>query len=457
VLYARASDVGSRFSDYLASFRQWASDADTIYNNSAAKTGGARHIRFVHDASCTISVTEVVLSTTGDDNFGNTVNELQSLGYKLSNRKYLIFMDAKVLCGVGHIYADDRASSSNYNNGNAGAMFARVDSGCWGGQVAAHEHMHNLGAIQKSAPNPSAAGHCTDEYDVMCYVDGSGVTMGYLCAPKATHEALFDCNNDDYFNTNPAPGTYLSNYWNTANSRFLMTGGTTTTPVVTHDAQLVSVSPPPAVTQGTTATVTVAVKNNGSASESISVAPSESPGGFSQTQAVTVAAGATSTVSFSWATTLSTATGTHTFSATATVAGDSNAENNSGTATTTVQAPVSVSNMSVSGMTFTSAAVSGGYQLSGTISIQSGGAAVSDASVSVEYTDPNGSKVSQTASTNTSGVAGFSRNVTATGTYTLTAMTVTKTGYNYDAAANAVTSKGITIASPTTRRCRSRT
>ncbi|MDQ3548057.1 MAG: S8 family serine peptidase, partial [Chloroflexota bacterium] len=219
---------------------------------------------------------------------------------------------------------------------------------------------------------------------------------------------------------------------------------------ITHDAQVVSVSAPSSVTQGTTATVTVAVKNNGSASELISVALSESPGDFSQTQSVTVGAGASVNVPFTWVTTLSTVTGAHTFTATATVADDSNTANNTGTATTTVATAVSTATMSVTDMTLASAAISGGYQLSSTVTIQSSGAAVSGADVTIEYTDPNGTKTSQTASTNTSGLASFSRNVTATGTYTVTVTTVTQTGASYDASKNAVSQKNVAIQAATT-------
>jgi len=95
-----------------------------------------------------------------------------------------------------------------------------VDTPCW--QYAElHEIFHNLGAVQRDAPHPSAAWHCTDEADVMCYDDDASgpVVMTVVCTPE--QEALLDCGDNDYFNTNPATGNYLATHWNTANSSFL--------------------------------------------------------------------------------------------------------------------------------------------------------------------------------------------------------------------------------------------
>ena len=39
-------------------------------------------------------------------------------------------------------------------------------------EVALHEVSHTLGRVQMSSPNSSGAGHCNDQYDLMCYEDG---------------------------------------------------------------------------------------------------------------------------------------------------------------------------------------------------------------------------------------------------------------------------------------------
>ncbi len=59
----------------------------------------------------------------------------------------------------------------------------------------------------------------------MCYNDGSGEPVTVAC-PSVSHEALLDCNHDDYFTTaRPAPGQYLATHWNTADSVFLSSSG----------------------------------------------------------------------------------------------------------------------------------------------------------------------------------------------------------------------------------------
>lgn len=222
VLYVRASDRADRYNQYVGSFRTWLAEMDLIYQHSAAETGGVRRVRFVHGGDCVPTIGSVTVPTTGDDSFGSTIEALQALGYDRTDRKYLIFMDANLYCGIGTLWLDDSAGQSNANN--SGPDWGRTDSGCWGASVPAHELNHNLGGVQDSAPNSTAhqdsGGHCSDEYDRMCYVDANGVQMYSLC-PDFEHDRLLDCNHDDYFHTNPPVGNYLATHWNTASSRFL--------------------------------------------------------------------------------------------------------------------------------------------------------------------------------------------------------------------------------------------
>ncbi len=217
-VYARAADVPDRYADVVGLIGQWAANADRTFADSAAETGGVRHVRWV-TSGCNLVVERVQLSAAGDDSFSATSTELQALGFNRADRNYLLWVDANVYCGIGGIRADDRPTADNANNNGAG--LARIDSGCWGAAnpVEAHELMHNLGGVQNTAPNTSGGWHCTDEYDRMCYSDGAGVTMSYVCA--STHERLFDCNHDDFFSTSPASGSYLATHWNAASSAFL--------------------------------------------------------------------------------------------------------------------------------------------------------------------------------------------------------------------------------------------
>ncbi|MFN2608557.1 MAG: fibronectin type III domain-containing protein [Acidimicrobiales bacterium] len=254
LLYVHATDVADRSASLAASFQQWATNLDNAYSASAAETGGARHVRFVNDAACNAVVVDVTVSTTGDDDFNNTLNELRSQGFSRSDRKYLAWVDAYKYCGIAQVYYDDSASASNASNGNPSVPgeLGRIDAGCWGqsASVEAHELMHTLGGVQTSAPHATPSNHCTDEYDRMCYVDGPGVSLTYPC--PSSHEMLFDCNHDDYYNTSPASGSYLATHWNSANNRFLIGAGTTgTATATTTTAPATTTTTPPQTTTTT--------------------------------------------------------------------------------------------------------------------------------------------------------------------------------------------------------------
>ncbi|WP_433085260.1 RICIN domain-containing protein [Dactylosporangium sp. CA-052675] len=247
VLYVRDASTKSRFAEYLESFRTWSAGIETIYNASAQETGGERHVRFVTTADCKVDVREVELANGGMATFDATINGLKALGYNRTDRKYVIFGDANVYCGIGTFAGDTQPGTNNRSNGGPG--YGRSDNGCWAASVAAHELGHNLGAVNNNAPNSSKAGHCLDEYDIMCYNDSGGLKTSVKCADKK-HDDRLDCNHDDYYNTNPSPGSYLANNWNVANNQFLIAGngGGTTNPTPTPTPTKTSASPSPSKT-----------------------------------------------------------------------------------------------------------------------------------------------------------------------------------------------------------------
>ena len=221
VMYVYEAGTESRFAKYEASFRTWAAGVDAIYDASAQETGGSRHLRYVTTADCQVDVREVEVPAGGLKDFSATMSALKQLGWNRTDRKYMIFGESKVYCGIGTFTSDDKPGEKNRNN--SGASYGRNDSGCWTAGVAAHEIGHNLGAVSNSAPNSSKAGHCVDDYDVMCYKDAPGTVMKTVCTNKAQDNRL-DCNHDDYYSTDVKPGSYLATHWNVADNQFLIAG-----------------------------------------------------------------------------------------------------------------------------------------------------------------------------------------------------------------------------------------
>jgi S-layer homology domain len=234
-IYAYDASGVSDYATVAPMIQAWAGAADQVFDISAAKTGGSRHLRWHHDDTCSPIVDEVALSATAIGDFEAMANELFIAGYDRYDRRYVVWVDTEDhYCGIALNLVDDRPGQDNLLNGNPATgfgLFARIDRPCWGLEapelsVEAHEIEHTLGAVQPSAPNSSSTpdtfyGHCIDEWDTMCYADGSPKALVYRCA--ASQERVFDCQDNDYFNTKPSAGSYLATHWNTANSSFLVT------------------------------------------------------------------------------------------------------------------------------------------------------------------------------------------------------------------------------------------
>jgi hypothetical protein len=258
VMYVTEAGQLDRFNQINSLIQTYAADVDDTLALSAAKTGGNLRVRWVTAGDCSIWVQHVVLPAGSLSDIGTTANALSAAGFNDPNRKYLLFAEANVYCGISEAFQDD-SPTNNANDTQAwGPLVSRVDSSCWNSpnthSVAAHELMHSLGAVMSSAPNSTPGMHCTDESDVMCYVDGAGVVMRQVCPQD--QERLYDCNNDDYFNTKPAAGSYLATHWDTARSSWLdtvMAPGTTYPPTVTG---------PATITPGLPVTLTATLPSN---------------------------------------------------------------------------------------------------------------------------------------------------------------------------------------------------
>jgi hypothetical protein len=221
VVYAHETGTPDRFTQVLSTLKNQVANIDDTFAVSSRQTDGGRRVRWVQTPTCEPDIRRVTLppGALGADP-DTTFDALRAVGYDVPDRKYLLFADATTMlynggaCGVAEFYLDSSATA-NYNDGGS-SLLSRVD--CWTGRTAAHELMHMLGAVQAEAPHATASGHCTDASEIMCYSDSTG-TVTQTC--PVANANYFDCNNDDYFHTNPAAGSYLATKWNTARSSFL--------------------------------------------------------------------------------------------------------------------------------------------------------------------------------------------------------------------------------------------
>ena len=164
---------------------------------------------------------DVVLSSTGDDTLSNTITELRAR-VNGSDRKYVIWADATVYCGIAQVGGGDTAGLPNSSTGPALRPCRQRLLGFSDHLSEVHELMHTLGAVHQSAQYTGGY-HCTDEYgpDVLSRRERCDDDTD---CPSA-HKWLLDCNHDDYFHTWPSTG-HSSTLTERRNEVFLV-GGTT--------------------------------------------------------------------------------------------------------------------------------------------------------------------------------------------------------------------------------------
>lgn len=246
VVYAHPSDVPSRLLTSYGDLIQAASR--TAAQVVEARAGGSRTVRFDMGSSCGneyLDITSVTLPQTKAwyqlHQQVDTAAIREQLGLPVGEVNMIVWADeigaGNMPLGVAQTYLDDRAGAVNVNNyGGRDALligrgkahfFDDAPSSAWEpASVALHEITHTLGAVQNGAPHSSKAGHCTDEWDIMCYADGSptnpldGSKLTEPCAGSPSDE-VYDCGGDDYFNVSPPASFWLATHWNVAFSPFL--------------------------------------------------------------------------------------------------------------------------------------------------------------------------------------------------------------------------------------------
>lgn len=216
VIYAAPKGT-NRYNEMLSTIRILANEASDTIDTSAKKTGGRRIIRFVTEPGCLLDVANMKVSNERMATAGNVIYAAKQQGFQKPNRKYMIFVELPGFCGMSTLVDDDRPAPNSKHSENSYGVLG-ID--CFNSGAFVHELMHGLGAVQKSAPNATSGMHCVDDHDRMCRKDADDVILRLDC-PNLADEPLLDCNDNDYFNTNPAPGSYLATHWNAANSFFL--------------------------------------------------------------------------------------------------------------------------------------------------------------------------------------------------------------------------------------------
>lgn len=254
VIYARASDSPNRFSQYATVIQGQAKSLSTLVYSTS---GDRKAIRFDLGTSCgagnvdiqsiqlprTLSYYQGLTANGSPSRFKAIIDDVRVLVPDTAQkRNYLIYADylggsSFPAAGQAELYGDDSAGAGNFANtgglravvyGTGSPYFSSNDPS-YANIVPLHETSHNLGAVQDSAPHSTQAGHCYDEWDIMCYADGgalgapSDLTYDSTCGTSANQ--AYDCQQDDYFNPVPPAGSYLATYWNLYNSAFLCSSG----------------------------------------------------------------------------------------------------------------------------------------------------------------------------------------------------------------------------------------
>src|SRR4051794_9480899 len=258
VIYAYPHGATDQLATYGSMIQ---ADADAIRAKFNTESSGAKMVRFdvggtggscTADSSNRLDIQSVELAQPAsfylDNTFDTITAELASKLVPVNPHErvnYVVYLDNAHpsdlnIAGQGDLGFDTTHGYSNAvnqgRNGN-GRLFALI-YGTGGADFVgghgdddrrtsfAHEMSHTFGAVQKTAPHTSGAGHCFDVDDIMCYDDDgpyfqNGGLLEQDCASTGFTDLALDCGKTDYFNANPPGGSYLAINWNEFDSVFL--------------------------------------------------------------------------------------------------------------------------------------------------------------------------------------------------------------------------------------------
>lgn len=243
-IYARPADASDRYETIAPKLKQWIANANGLLNAEASRFDMTADLKIFCEQG-EISVLNVVLPLKSADKVDKqpVAAALQEQGFTSEHVKYIVYWDGTMYgCGsdeakctgavwvnevyepgtaaVREILSDDGLSEDNPFNRGGDFAFVVKDDAMLSPIILLHEYAHTLGAVQLKAPNSAGEGHCKDEppaeesgNDIMCKSDLPGTEFSDSC-PEEGFQLRFDCNNDDYFNPQPEPGSYLATHWN---------------------------------------------------------------------------------------------------------------------------------------------------------------------------------------------------------------------------------------------------
>jgi hypothetical protein len=255
VIYAYPSDRPNNFLRYANEIQKSMKDMSGLV---AAAPGSSKGIRFDVGTPCGpqyLDIQTVRLTKTHAQLFAmdalavasdlGIFGGLREAGVLPADhpRNYIVFLDGTYngsAAGVAPNPGDARPGPENFLNdgGRIAITFGWDDPDApysWYGDVneairpwlkihvPLHELLHSIGAVLNPAPHATGAGHCFDEWDIVCSNDGAtyGSNLTTTCGPDDGNLEI-DCGDDDYFR--PAGGLvdrFGQPMWNTYDSVFL--------------------------------------------------------------------------------------------------------------------------------------------------------------------------------------------------------------------------------------------